>query len=129
MKLSDFKQYRKLAKYVGISEKELWGIISGKTAKSIEVAEKIQEVSGIHAKTLMFNPCVRIRPGFLEWFASNCDMTKTEVWHVFRGERSVDDRKAKELERFTGIPARKWQTGEAWMICARTEEGCEGMAS
>lgn len=124
MKLEDFKKYKDLVEYIGIDEKELWKIIIGHTTNSLEIAQKLHEVCGIHPRTLMFSECVRIRPGFLEWFAARTGLTKTEVWHVFQGERAVNDAKAKVFAKFTGIPSREWQTSKAWMICLKFEDKC-----
>lgn len=124
MKLEDFKKYKDLVDYVGIDEKELWKIIIGQLVETKDVAQKLSDVCGIKPQTLMYSKCIRMRPGFLEWFEKKTEMTKTEIWHVFIGERPVDDRKAKALAKFTGIPARDWQTGKAWMICLKFEDKC-----
>lgn len=124
-KLKNFKTIGDLAQAVGLSERELWAVITGETTRDFGAAEKLSAVSGISVMTLMHIQSSRIRPGFLAWLSALTKLSKTEIWHVFQGERPVDSGKARALEAVTGISENDWKAGTAWMIRAKGKDNAD----
>ena len=116
--MEDFKTLNDLARYCGVTPEQLWAVASGSTTKDYDFAVKLSEVCGISPQILMFQETQIVRQGFLIWLERLTKIKKQAIWHILSGRRLANHEKATKLEKATGIPAKEWEEGTAWMIRA-----------
>jgi transcriptional regulator with XRE-family HTH domain len=120
MKISELN-LKAMASAAGVTPEELWDVLAGGTAASLEIAEAISVEAGISARTLCFETAARIRPGVLDWIAHHVGTSKNHAWRIMNGLCLPSPKMAHRLEAFSGIPARAWVKGESWMVAGQRE--------